>query len=101
MSDIPQARAKLDEICADLRAAGQWSYAREIETEVLPLMARKPPIKRPRSKVPASITPAIRRDLIAFFESGAGWGMTHLEIAERFGVNPGRVSELMNEWARP
>jgi predicted XRE-type DNA-binding protein len=81
MSNIGLARQKIERIARKLRAQGQQDLAEEL-VDVVPLM----PV---RSKF---VTPEIKREVIRLAETT---NLHSSEIATRLGINPGRVSEIL------
>lgn len=88
MSEIPTARARLREIAGH----SPPKIAAEIY-DVLDLMVRKPPVRRaPATK--KTMTPALKARIRQL--AAANPNMHMQDIADAVGVNPGRVSEVLN-----
>ena len=96
MSDIPQARHLINELIIDIDndRVDACDIAHELETVILPLLHRETPIRKagPRSK-PMSKQQIFEIEHIAWKNPE----MALNEIAEMVGVNPGRVSEVLNK----
>lgn len=94
MSNIPFARTTLQRLAFDLRtnAISRLEAADEINT-LLQMLARKSPVRRAPVKK-RGITPDLRSVILRY---ASDHPKAHLQdIADRFGVNPGRVSEILN-----
>lgn len=91
-SNVPEARAKLLEIERDLRNVGLHEVADRI-ARVRPLLVRRAPARRVSPKSP-SVSPEVAE---AMRRLARTTDLTQAEIASRFGVNPGRVSEVLSE----
>ena len=90
MSDIPQAREKLEAL---LREPLPASWRAEIE-DALALMRRRPyakPVARVESRSVGPRTAALIRRYVARHPR-----MSVLAVARVFAVNPGRVSEALH-----
>lgn len=91
-SNIPEARARLSALAEQMRRDGIGTYAEKIENEVLPLMTRRPAVRKaPIKKNP--VTPHIIAEIRRLARTTS---LYNDEIAGRVGVNPGRVSEVIN-----
>jgi hypothetical protein len=92
MSNVPRAREVIAEVVADLRAAGYRELAGRLDAVLAdlhrrPLVRRRAPIEsRP---VDASMAAALRRYAHRHPK------LSQQAIAERFGVNHGRVAEAL------
>jgi predicted XRE-type DNA-binding protein len=93
VSDIILARQKLRGIASELREGGQHEVADEIEDIVEVLMLRRKAVRRaPVHSVP--VTPQVKKQI----EHLANTTNLHSsEIAAKVGVNPGRVSEVLQD----
>lgn len=90
MSNIPLARQRIAQIANELRRAGQRDLATKL-SGVTTLLHRRPAARR----MPVhsrSITPAIRQQILDLARTT---DLHSSEIAARLGVNPGRVSEIL------
>ena len=96
MSDVPLGREELLELAAEFREAGSTDAAERIEAIVFNRLFRK--ITKDRSPVKS-----------VQMNAQLAWRIVHIhrrypekstqEIAEMFGVNPGRVSEaIAGKW---
>jgi hypothetical protein len=95
MSDVPQAREELGRIARGL-INGELSAsaaARQIR-DVVPMLVRKPPIRQalPRR---TQVTPELQDEIRAYARNYPDAQM--MDIALRFDVNIGRVSEALRE----
>lgn len=87
MSNIPKARELLLELARKLPPAER----KQLRGIVTAYMFREPPITRGMPKS-LPVFPAIKQEILRLSKTGL-----HLhEIANRVGVNPGRVSEVLN-----
>jgi hypothetical protein len=93
MSNIPEARAQLAEIAADVRAAGDNATAERIRRVIESHMVRESPVRRTGQR--SRPLTEDRADEIRAYAAGPGRGLTLHEIATQFGVNQGRVSEVL------
>ena len=92
-SNVPQARAQLQELAAALQsgAVDRHQAAAGIKAAVA-LLVRKSPIRRaPPSKY---MTERLKAEICDF--ARANPNMDLFDIAARFDVNIGRVSEVLN-----
>jgi hypothetical protein len=90
MSDINLARQRIEQIAGELRRAGQQEIATRL-TNVIPLMRRRRAARRMRTHS-NTVTPQI----IAQVRHLARTTDLHSsEIAAQLGINPGRVSEIL------
>lgn len=80
-SDIPSARCVLD--------------IRERLESALSLMKRPRPVQKLHGRSPR-ITPALKKRIFADYKAAAG-AITFQEIAAKYHVNPGRVSDIVRE----
>lgn len=95
MSDVPQARQELGRIARGLMN-GELSAraaAKKIR-EVVPMLVRKPPVRQsmPRRK---QVTPELQDEIRAYAANHPDAQL--MEIALRFDVNIGRVSEALRD----
>lgn len=91
MSNIVLARKKLMKMANDLREEGEAEYAAEIEDIVDGLMHRRKPVRKaPTHSVP--VTDEVKRQIRRLAENP---NLHSSEIAAQVGVNPGRVSEVL------
>lgn len=89
MSDIPVARALLEEIASKAPP----KLAAEIQSVVNTYLYRKPFVRRaPPTK--RAMTPALKARIRQL--AAANPNMHMQDIADAVGVNPGRVSEVLN-----
>ena len=92
MSDIIGARQALGQIATELKRAGRDDLAARVDVVVEKLHRRK--AARPRAPVhSAKITPEIRRQVVELATSRPDLHLS--EIAAKLGLNPGRVSEIL------
>jgi hypothetical protein len=94
MSDIPGARNRLEQIAADLAAGSltPWKASRMIRS-TLSLLVRSPPVRRARVRR-RPVSPDLCEEIRAYAAANPGAQM--FEIAVKFNVNQGRVSEILN-----
>lgn len=95
MSDVPQAREELGRIARGL-INGELSAsaaARQIR-DVVPMLVRKPPIRQ-ASPRRTQVTPELQDEIRAYARNYPDAQM--MDIALRFDVNIGRVSEALRE----
>lgn len=90
MSNIPLARERIAQIANELRRAGQRDLAARL-AGVTGLLNRRPAARRMRVRS-RSITPTIREQILDLARTT---DLHSSEIAARLGVNPGRVSEIL------
>ena len=90
-SNVPEAREDIQIIVNDLRAQGDHAMADRLEA-VLHKMHRRPPVRETRKKIPAPTKS--QKDQVRFLARTTD--MSQLEIAVAVGLNPGRVSEILN-----
>ena len=95
-SDIAEARKRLSNFAKGLTVLGYPGLATQIHTEIIPLMIRSYAGRRAptRSK---KITPKLRAEIIAFAAKHPD--ASYQWIANWFGTNPGRVSEVLTTQA--
>jgi hypothetical protein len=74
---------------------GHFGLADVLE-EAVDLMHRRRPVRRMRAKSP-TVTPEIRQQIITL---AINTELHVAEIAAQVGVNPGRVSEVLQRYAR-
>lgn len=92
MSNIPEARTQLYKILHRLDSIGHHSEADDILSVIQNLMTRKSPVRRMPAKR-TKITPSIRATVKRLAKTDL-----HLhEIGQKVGLNPGRVSEILND----
>lgn len=92
MSNIPEARTQLYRLVSRLNSLGHPAEADTLTNIIKNLLVRKPPVRRAPVKR-KSITPSIRAAVKRLAKTDL-----HLhEIAQRVGLNPGRVSEIIND----
>lgn len=90
MSDIPRARKRLRTVAKELRRLKEKKLAAELESIIDDdLYRRKPARKMRRKSVP--VTASVKAKIIQLAETD----LHSDEIAARVGVNPGRVSEVL------
>jgi hypothetical protein len=91
MSNIGAARQRLSTIAGELRRIGQRDLASRVNDVVSNLMYRRSPARRmPIHSNP--VTPQIIREVRRLADTT---DMHSSEIAAELGVNPGRVSEIL------
>jgi hypothetical protein len=93
VSNIPKARDQIRLVIGYLRKARRHTEAAELERILHQYMLRDPPIRKApvtSRRVSPGLKAAIRAD------AAANPGDPLDEIAARHGVNPGRVSEILN-----
>jgi len=91
MSNVPLARIELIRIARRLRVSGQVEAAGTIGEVVSRYLHRRQPVRR----MPVhsqSVTRRVRERIVELAEST---DMHSAEIAAKVGVNPGRVSEVL------
>lgn len=98
MSDIPQARERIRDLIMDLKSlAVTHTRAADILDDIMfECLYREPPSRKtkPRSK---TMTAKLAREIRA--HARAHPTASHQQIANVFGVNPGRVSEaIARKW---
>ena len=93
MSDIPRARELLIQTLDD--ESGQLD--RELIEEALTLLWRVPPVRKaaPTSR---KMTPKLGEEIRTYASKNPKAAFQ--DIADKFDVNPGRVSEAMRKWRR-
>lgn len=79
MSNIPKAQEKLRE-------------AKKLIAEALALMPRRVPVRK-AAPVSQRMTKELRRRILSFADAHPSEPLH--KIAERFNVNPGRISEIL------
>jgi hypothetical protein len=90
MSNIILARQKIQGIRERLLAQGDHEAANQLE-DVIGLMHRRPAARR-MERHSRPVSPAVRERIIELSETTE---MHSAEIAAEVGVNPGRVSEIL------
>ena len=91
MSNIGAARDRLNGIAAELRRIGQRDLASRVSEVVSDMMYRRTPARRaPRHSNP--ITPDVIREARHLARTT---NLHSSEIAAQLGVNPGRISEIL------
>ena len=91
-SNIPLAREILEALDKDLYAKGDFHSVWRVR-QALSLMHRASPVRRTRARQPSNVTPAVKRALIAKART-TDWSQQ--QLADYFGINPGRVSEILH-----
>ena len=91
MSNIGAARQRLNTIAGELRRMGERDLARRVSDVVNDLMYRRAPARRMTSHS-NPVTPQIIRQVR---QLAATTDLHSSEIAAQLGVNPGRVSEIL------
>jgi hypothetical protein len=96
MSSVPQARDELNELADQLEGNGLQAEADRLRQIIEHRLRREPVIRRaPRKSVP--FTPELAKAVRKFAQLKPQ--RTQMEIAQTFGINPGRVSEaLAGRW---
>lgn len=98
MSDIPQARGIIDDVRMQLYSADTPLAVSSLEliadrlTEALNLLTRRPYVRKTPAKN-HGVTD-IQKERIVLLANSTD--MSQLEIGMDVGVNPGRVSEVLN-----
>ena len=92
MSDIPEARRQLVEIANELRVDGDHDHVDRIIDIVEHLLVRRSPARGRMPTTSNDMTPEIRRQILELARSTQ---LHNAQIAARVGVNPGRVSEVL------
>lgn len=95
MSDILTARRMIGNVRSALHDLHQAGLADQL-TEALDLLMRRSPVRRMRVKSPP-ITAELRQAII---DRASSTDLHTSEIAAELGVNPGRVSEVLQRNAR-
>lgn len=90
MSNIPEARRRLRAVARQLRRAKDKKLAAEVH-DALQLLYRRRAARRMHVKSQA-VTPYIKSKVIELAEST---DLHSAEIAAEVGINPGRVSEIL------
>lgn len=90
---IPEARTELMRVADGLEAAGQTLVASEMRRIVNAHMYRQRVKSRKAPAVSPPVTPAIRDAIKAMDRSHQEMSVT--DMANRFGINVGRVSEVL------
>ena len=92
MSNIPEARQRLAQLSAELKADGKDGYAAEID-QIIDMMHRKR-IKRVRASTTShKITPYLATEIELFCRRRPE--ISNQRVAEIFNVNQGRVTEIL------
>lgn len=94
MSDIPQGRRELRALARALeRREVEADLAADIIREIVDdLLVREPPVRRAPDRY-RRITPAMKAQIRAY---AALYPAAHqVDIGQVFGINPGRVSEIL------
>lgn len=89
MRTIPEVREELEQI---LRICEMPMLARVVVEAAIRDLKRRPPVRKAKPKS-AHAGPALRAAIRGFAKKHPG--LSQLEIARRFNVNPGRVSEAI------
>ncbi len=92
MSNITKARTEIMAAATRLRLKGEVGEAVKLENVVQGLMHRKSPARR-ASRHSKSVTGTIRKQVLHLASTT---DLHSSEIAARLGINPGRVSEIIN-----
>jgi hypothetical protein len=92
MSQIGEARKELARIADELRAQDDHEYADRITDIVESMMFRRTPARGRMPGKSNQITPDIKAQILKLAKSTK---MHSAEIAAELGVNPGRVSEVL------
>ncbi len=93
-SNIPLARRRLEGLMLRLQLEGMDELALEIARDILPLMHRKMLAKRkPISSEP--VDEHMRKVVRAYAKTPKGREQTQAQIAQKFNIHPGRVSEIL------
>lgn len=93
MSDVPAARAELEDIRAWLSNRGHPDVAERVG-KVIGMLKREPFVRRAPSRS-RPLTKTLAAAIRVWAEDHEDWTMQ--QIAERFEVNIGRVSEALAE----
>lgn len=93
MSNVPKARAQLFAISEELERMGVAVEAAEIRLVIQEYLTRQSPIRRAPRKA-FRLSPSIAAEIQRMAEADPR--KSQLEIATALGVNPGRVSEVLN-----
>jgi hypothetical protein len=93
MSDIPQARARLELLVGRLRYINHDKEAAEI-VEIMQLLVREKPIKPKTRAKSRPMTSKLGREIRAY--ARANPNQSHQQIGNVFQINTGRVSEAMH-----
>lgn len=94
MSNVPQARVILRDVVKQLKTGTITKLnAAKVVSSTLPMLTRKSPVRRsPKRK--RYVTQSLIGQIKAYARQNP---LMHLDdIAAHFGVNPGRVSEILN-----
>lgn len=92
MSQIIEARKELRRIAEEMRVRGDHDHADQIVDVVDNLMVRRSPVRGRMPTKSNQVTPAIKAQILRLAKTTS---MHSAEIAVRLGVNPGRVSEVL------
>ena len=93
-SNIPQAREELVDLAKELYDKGQLDLSLRISAIVDKYLFRNPPDKVTRAKH-NSPTAAQEREVLRLRSGNSD--LSQQEIAQRVGLNPGRVSEILHK----
>lgn len=95
MSNIPLAREELYRVAMLLEAEiiGRHLGAIRIRRIIRDHLTREPPVRRAPDRH-VKITPEMKRDIRAYARRNPE--AHQVDIGNAFGVNPGRVSEILN-----
>lgn len=94
MSNVPQARIILRDVAQQLKSGAISKLnAAKVVSATLPMLTRKPPVRR-TSRRKRYVTQNLISQIRAYARAHPNM---HLDdIAAHFGVNIGRVSEILN-----
>lgn len=91
MSDIGRARKEISQIAETIEASGDAALAKQLR-DVLELMKRTKYVRRARAHSNA-VTPTVKAKILKLANDHPD--MHQSEIASQLGINPGRVSEVL------
>lgn len=97
MSDIPAARERINNLITYIQLEGrntEWDQVVLELNAVEALLYRKPPVRKAEAQS-QSMTPELAASIRAFAKRNEH--MSFQAIGQRFNVNGGRVSEVLNE----
>jgi hypothetical protein len=93
MSDIPGAREELAQMAQDLKSIGLVSYSNRLNRIIEEKMVRTP-YARKAQVTSAQLSPNMVKDIKKFLKDNPNMALN--KVAEKFEVNPGRISEILH-----
>lgn len=92
MSHIVEARKEFTRIADEMRAQGDHDHADQIIDIVDNLMVRRSPVRGRMPTKSNQVTPDLKAQILRLAKDTK---MHSAEIAAKLGINPGRVSEVL------